>query len=686
MKKIYGLLLILPCFLTGYGQEIVKDTTLKEIVIQAYATERPLKDVPASVGYLETTDLQRYSNTSMLPAVNTVAGVRMEERSPGSYRFSIRGSSLRSPFGVRNVKVYWNGLPFTDAGGNTYLNLIDLTSVGSIEIIKGPGGSLYGAGTGGVILMNKHVISKDQLSFSALAGSYGLQRYDVVGQFSNNDITARTQFTHQQSDGYREQSSLRRNSFNTDLNFRLNKKNILLATIVYSDLFYQTPGGLTQAQFENNPKQARPSAGSSRGAIEQKAAVNNDTFFGGLSHNVTFNENLSLQTGIYTLLTSFGNYAIGNYEERDEKNFGARTALKYRIDKGDVNVMLTGGGEFQLSSSPIKVYENNFGVKGTNTSDSDLSSNLSFVFAQAELSYQQKIYLTLGASTNFVKVDYESSLPSTLNDTRDFKTQFMPRVALLGKVNEDISVYGSVSKGFSPPTIAELFPSRQIFDRNLNPEEGTNAEIGVKGNLFADRLFYELTAYDFRLKETIVIRRDASLPGEPEYFVNAGRTKQRGLEASLSCALVDNPTAFISDLKVRGSYSYNHYRFEDYVSNTSDLTGNKLTGVPPTMFFGGLDIVLRNKFYGNFTVNYVDHIPLNDANAIFASPYIIAASRIGYRTTIKKHGVDIYAGIDNAFDERYSLGNDLNAFGGRYFNTAAPRNFYAGLKFDLSFD
>ena len=42
----------------------------------------------------------------------------MEERSPGSYRLSIRGSLLRSPFGVRNVKLYLDDFIFTDAGGN----------------------------------------------------------------------------------------------------------------------------------------------------------------------------------------------------------------------------------------------------------------------------------------------------------------------------------------------------------------------------------------------------------------------------------------------------------------------------------------------------------------------------------------------------------------------------------------
>ena len=135
---------------------------LNEVVIQAYAYKRPAEEVPAAVAVVSQKDFERFSNSTLLPTANTIPGVRMEERSPGSYRFSIRGSLLRSPFGVRNVKVYWNGLPFTDGGGNTYLNLLDFSSIGSMEIIKGPGGSLYGAGTGGVILLQTPVHQRKQ--------------------------------------------------------------------------------------------------------------------------------------------------------------------------------------------------------------------------------------------------------------------------------------------------------------------------------------------------------------------------------------------------------------------------------------------------------------------------------------------------------------------------------------------
>ena len=91
--------------------DIDSSQILENIIIKAYENNRKLIDVPAAVSLVTQTDLSRYNTTSILPAMNANPGVRMDERSPGSFRLSIRGSSLRSPFGVRNVKVYYDGIP-----------------------------------------------------------------------------------------------------------------------------------------------------------------------------------------------------------------------------------------------------------------------------------------------------------------------------------------------------------------------------------------------------------------------------------------------------------------------------------------------------------------------------------------------------------------------------------------------
>lgn len=656
------------------------DTTqvLNEVIVHAYLYDRPISEVPAAVGVVNSPDFERFNNTSILPAVNAIPGVRMEERSPGSYRFSIRGSLLRSPFGVRNVKVYWNGLPLTDGGGNTYLNLLDFNAITNAEVIKGPGGSLYGAGTGGVILLNK-VIAQPSLKFSTVIGSYGLQRYQISAQTGTSKVKASINYARQQADGYRQQTKMKKDALNADLTFQAGTKGTLAASIFYTDLFYETPGGLTKAQYDENPKQARPpktSPPAQPGAVDAKAAVENKTGYAGLSYEYEWNDNWSTRTGVYGSITAFENPTIRNYESRDETNAGARTETKYSFDKQAWKGKITFGGEYQYFFSPVKVYDNSGGVAGATQSDDELGSSQFLAFAQAEIDLPENFYVTIGGSGSFLKYDFTAQLAApAIEQHRRFDPVFSPRIALLKKLSPAISAYGSVSKGFSPPSLAEVRPSAGTYNNTLKAERGLSYEIGLRGSVFKQQLQFDLTAYDFELDETIVIQRTAD---GAEYFVNAGKTVQRGLEGKVSWMPALAP-GFVSTFKLWTSYTYNHYRFKGYVQDGNDFSGNRLTGVAPTIAVFGSDVSFH-KIYLNVTSSYTDAIPLNDANSEYASAYFLLGGRLGYKTNVAKNfPLEIFAGIDNALDKRYSLGNDLNAIGGRYYNAAARRNFYIGL-------
>ena len=183
MMKIYlpvFLLIILPVICLGQkSKDTLKQDTFRHltgVTVKGYLIEQPVLSVPASVSVLGPAQLNLQPGNSLVSSMNTVPGVRMEERSPGSYRLSIRGSLLRSPFGVRDVKIYYDEIPLTDAGGNTYLNAIDVNSVQGIEILKGPDGSLFGANSGGVVLISPVNPYNDSnyLSAGINGGSYGL--------------------------------------------------------------------------------------------------------------------------------------------------------------------------------------------------------------------------------------------------------------------------------------------------------------------------------------------------------------------------------------------------------------------------------------------------------------------------------------------------------------------------------
>ena len=666
-----------------FAQKSADDSVrvLNEVVVKAYASDRSIQEVPAAIGVVKESELNRFSPVSILPAVNMVPGVRMEERSPGSYRFSIRGSSLRSPFGVRNVKFYWNGLPLTDGGGNTYLNLIDFNSIGSMEIIKGPGGSLYGAGTGGVVLLASPSITREDLRLSIMTGSYGLFRFQTsIILAPSKKFQIQVGIGAQKSDGYRQQTNM--NRLMTQVNWRnvLSAKSFLSGTIFVTDLSYQTPGGLTEAQYDQDPRQARPTVGTSPGAVDQKAAVSNRTGYAGLSFDHTWNDQWSSRIGMFGSTTNFQNPAIRNYEKRQEENWGGRADTQYKIDNGSVKGKFTLGAEYQHFYSPDSVFDNLSGTAGKLQTADILRSQIFVGFAQAELDLPNNFYLTLGASGNFINYKFlRTSVSPEVNQERNFDPVISPRIALLKKITQDLSVYGSISKGFSPPSLAEVRPSTGAFNNNLNAERGTSYEVGAKGRVFS-HLEATLAFYDFQLKETIVIQRDAS---GADYFVNAGATSQRGIELMLGWTPVFSGKN-ASPLRMWASYTYNHYRFEDYVNDGKDYSGNALTGVSPTIVVFGADIKLANGLSANVTGNYSERLPLNDANTDHTSDYFLLGARVGYQWA-SKIPLEFFLGVDNALDRRYSLGNDLNATGGRYYNAAAGRNYYAGISARLSF-
>ncbi|MCY7351575.1 MAG: TonB-dependent receptor [Cytophagaceae bacterium] len=663
---------------------------LNEVIVRAYETNRRLAEVPAAVATLSRRDLDRFAGVSLVPALNTLPGVRMEERSPGSYRLSIRGSTLRSPFGVRNVKVYWNDLPFTDPGGNTYLQQFDWQSIGSVEVIKGPAGSLYGAGTGGVVLLEspRPVLDQTRLNLGTTLGNYGLRSFNAGFETASSTQQTALNYSKLSADGYRVQSALQREVLSLNSRFFLQNNQTISASVLYSDLEYQTPGGLTRAQFLANPRQARPPGGPNPGAVEQQATFRIKTFYVGGSHQWAVTPRWNVRSALYGTFSQVENPAIRNYERRAEQSFGGRFTASYQLGAESSGSKLIVGGEAQRGFFNVKTFGNRRGILDTLQIDEEIIYTPWSLFAQLETNLGRGWQLTGGLSYNGLAIDYTRLYRRFVpRQRRKFTGVLSPRLAVLKKLSDRLTAYASVSQGFSPPTVAEVRPSEGTFNNTLNPERGTNYEAGLRGNLAKNRLSFDLTAYAFRLNETIVIRRAAD---GAEFFTNAGTTRQNGVEASISYLPFGNRPASGDDAAFRNSkiwltYAYQPYRFDGYVSGTSDFSGNQLTGTPPHILTAGIDVFTKAGFYSNLTLSYTDAVPTNDANSDFAPGYRLLGGKIGYKISLlKRLDVNAYAGIDNALDEQYTPAPDLNAVGNRFYNPAVGRNWYGGLRVSLN--
>ncbi|MDR9419364.1 TonB-dependent receptor family protein [Gracilimonas sp.] len=687
MKLIYTILLLLISpHLFSQDLDTLK-ADLGQIVVTGYEGNRSLMETPGAIANIEAASITGLNEESILYGLNKVPGVRIEQRAPGSYRVAIRGSSLRAPFGVRNVKIYWNDIPFTEPSGSTPLNLLDVINMQEVEVIKGPAGSIYGAGNGGVLLLNSRQSNQNEVGSGIYFGSYGLQRYTANIEQQVERGNFRFNYSNQHLDGYREQSFFKRQTAELSSRFQLNDKQVIKTSFLYSDLYYGIPGGLTLEQYQNEPSQARPGNPFVLGSVEANASIDQQAFLAGISHDVEVNENLSNLTTLYGTFSAFENPFNLDYKKDSRKSGGGRTRFYYDTDIGEVRTRFTFGGEYQTANYAARNFENDNGETDALNFDDEIKIRTSIVFLKTEFDLPGDIYVTGGLSYN--RLEYSlNRLVTNLEDDeaglaeKTFNPEIIPRVGLVKKFTPALSLHTSISYGFSPPTIEEFRTNEGSIALDLEAEQGTNYEVGARGSFQELRFSYDLTTFYFKLDETIV--QQPSDRNSTVVFENTGATDQYGIELATNWRLMQNQTRFVQNLDWQFSYTYHDFEFVDYQKEGNDYSGNELTGVAPHTVVTSLRAETEPGLYVNLSYNFTDEIPLNDANTVYSNSYHLVQSRIGLKKELFENvNLDAFFGVDNLLDEKYSLGNDLNAFGDRFYQPAAPRNWFGGIKLNV---
>ena len=676
MTKLYFLLsaLSVTCL---FSQKKDSVNLISEVKIDAYKKPTTFITSTKSVSVVSENLLNQNTPERMLESINQIAGARMEERSPGSYRISLRGSTLRSPFGVRNVKVYLDDFILSDASGNTYFNVISPELIDRMEIYKGSESGDYGAVTGGTVLLKTK--SSDNLSTNLSTGSYGTfnQSFDFSKQIEKHFLEVFQNYY--QTDSYREQSKVKRKQIFIKDNFQYSEKGILKGMLMYSDLDYQTPGGLTFEQMNINRKQARPKTAALSGASEQNAGIRNKMILAGLSNEYQFTPNFSHFLLIQGSYVDFENPFITNFENRFEKNFALRTHFNYEKIWDKISLAYRFGFEGGMNDILIKNYDNNKGFEGDPQNFDQLKNTSGFYFLSQKLNFDEKLFTDISISLNSNSYDWERLYPRTENVKIDFKNQWLPNFGFTYLFASGFSARGKIGKGNSAPTNEEIRSSNQQFNVTLSTEFGWNKEIGIRKQ-FGNFFFVEANYFDFRLEDAIVRRQNEA--GQ-EYFVNSGKTVQKGFEVLLESKNFDLKNDFFSQFKFRLSGSFYDFKFENYQQNQNDLSGNDLTGVPRTTINSLLNFTFFKKLSVDYSHFYTSKIPLNDANSVWSESSLVGNIQFRFPVDLEKTRVNVYLQIQNLYNEDYVSGFDINAFGNRYYNPAAKRNFVLGMKVDF---
>jgi iron complex outermembrane receptor protein len=162
-----------------------------------------------------------------------------------------------------------------------------------------------------------------------------------------------------------------------------------------------------------------------------------------------------------------------------------------------------------------------------------------------------------------------------------------------------------------------------------------------------------------------------AFPGRT-FFANAGESTRRGVEAGLQW---QNDSGISAGLSI----TYSDFLFDRFEEDSgADFSGNRLPGVPRRLAYASIAFDRGAGWFGLAEVTYAGGFFADNANSVKTESYVLSNLRLGHRFERGRWQSNVFLGINNLLDEVYYDNVRPNAFGGRYFEPAPPRNAYAG--------
>lgn len=673
---------------------------LGPVVVSAARVEQNSFDVPGAIDSIGKEALR-----------NGQMGVNLSEslwRAPGTVilnrqnyaqdlQVSIRGFGARSAFGVRGVRLVQDGIPLTMPDGQGQTGSFDLSNANRVEVLRGPFSAAYGNSSGGVVqLFTDNPPKEPVLTASASGAAFGTYNLSTMAAGQAGSVGYALDAGQFHTDGYRDHSAATRNSANAKLKLALDADlNLTLLGSWLNQPRSEDALGLTQAQYDANPRQAGNNALSYNtrkeiqqlqgGANLEKLLGNGDSLnvvvWSGKRHVLQFQSTpaTSQQAALATPLTS---QSPGGVVDFDREYGGAGL----RFNRNRDSLRLTAGVDLETMVDQRKGYQNftgnpakptATGVVGALRRDEDDKVQSLNTWVQGEWRFSPNWSTTAGlrntrvhfsVSDHYLADGSNGSGSQTLMDTS-------PAVGLLWRAAPEVNVFANWGQGFETPTFNEMFyrsgpggpGSLPGVNFDLKPSRSRNMELGVKAFVAANTRV-DLTWFDIETQDEIVT--DQNSGGRTSYR-NAGRTNRHGIE-------------FAADAQLGHGFSLyaNYTRMAAYYrDSTAGITAGKtLPAVPVSALHG--EVAWRYPaagFTAALEAHHMGRMYANDANTAIAEAYSLFALRLTLNQKIAQWDFKEYLRGDNLQDRKYVGSVIVNNANAGYFEPGPGRAWTVGV-------
>lgn len=672
------------------------------MVVTAAPTTVSELDTPAAVSVVNGDEMRQAApRVNLSESLGAVPGLQVQNRQnyAQDLQLSIRGFGSRSTYGVRGLRIYVDGIPATMPDGQGQTSNIDIGSVDTIEVLRGPFSALYGNSSGGVINVTSQTGTQPPtVEASSYYGSFGTWHYGMkatgaVGDGSHaGDVDYTVSTNRFTTHGYRDHSGARKNLANARLGVRINDVSKLTLLLNSVDIKANDAGGLTADEWRDNPRQ------SPRGDQYNTRKNTRQTQAG-----LRYERQLSAQDDLSVMMyageretTQFQSIPrapqlkpshAGGVIDLTRHYQGIDTRLTHRGELL-VPVTLTAGLDYENMSERRKGYENfvmvngapQYGEQGAlRRNERNLMWNVD-PYLQTQWRLTDK--LSLDAGVRYSSVWFDSNdyyiTPGNGDDSGDASYhKWLPAGSLKYALTDAWNVYLSAGRGFETPTINELSyrsDNQSGLNFGLKPSTNDTVEIGSKTRI-GNGLF---TAALFQTNTDNEIVVDSSSGGRTSYK-NAGKTRRQGMELGLD-------QQFGESWRLKAAWTWLDATYRTNVCDDASCNGNRIPGIARNMGYASFGYQPEQGWYAGSDIRYMSDIMANDENTAKAPSWTVVGLTTGYKWSYGRMDMDLFGRIDNLFDREYVGSVIVNESNGRYYEPAPGRNYGIGLNLAWRFE
>ena len=671
---------------------------LEAIVVTATRIDASAYDVPASISSVSGAELLNDSlgvnlsdNIAFVPGLLARNGYDYAQ----DQQISIRGIGADSPFGVRGVRIYMDGIPQTGPDGQGQISEFNLGSAARVEVLRGPFSALYGNSSGGVIqIFTAPGTAPGRIRADLGYGSFGTVRAGVDAEDASGPLHYNVDFTHFSFAGFRPQQSARSESFNGKVDYTPSSLDTLtLVANVLSRPDSQDPQGLSAAEFAADPWQTDPAslAFDTRKSLDQQEVglVNrlklSDTqsirVMGYYGHRAVL-QFLSIPVGPQKAPTSSGGVI-----DLDRQFGGADARWSYEGTLAGRAFSWVAGASYDTQNELRRGYDNfsgaTLGVVGAlRRNENDIARDID-EYTQGSWELLPRWTLTVGvrhSEVRFISEDRFITAKSGNDSGSVTYTATSPVAGVLFAARPWLHLYASYGQGFQTPLGSELAyrpDASPGLNFALRPSRSDNGELGAKF-LLGRRLSAEITGFETLTHDEIVV--DTSLGGRSTYQ-NAGRTRRDGVEASLDYRLARQWRLQLAYTYVDAVYldAYRTCATAPCAKPTVAVAaGNRLPGVPLDDGYARLTFGHDTGWQASVSDQYISRIAVNDPNSAYAPAYSLLDFTGGYGARLRSMRLRVFMRLDNVLDRHYVSAIIADNANGKYYYPGPGFNVFAG--------